>query len=128
MMHSVYPANFALQAIALSAFALGVAWLLQRCERRAAAALVGLLACGLIPFFTASGPVKESLPKSQVIRIQPLPPIETGSRTCPGRNRAGSNRDCRESHPTSGQAPGSGFMDPSHLGGGKCVRAGLHVV
>jgi beta-lactamase regulating signal transducer with metallopeptidase domain len=74
-----YPANFAVQAILLSAFTLVIVACLRRPERRAGAALVGMLACGVIPFVSAFAPVKERVSPGRVIRMeaQPLPPLET---------------------------------------------------
>jgi beta-lactamase regulating signal transducer with metallopeptidase domain len=72
-----YPANFAVQAILLSAFTLGlVAWL-RRPERRAGMALVGILACGVIPFVSAFAPVKERVNPGRVIRMEAQPLVET---------------------------------------------------
>ena len=61
MIDPAYPANFAVQAILLSAFTLVLVACLRRPERRAGAALVGMLACGVLPFVAALVPVKEGV-------------------------------------------------------------------
>jgi beta-lactamase regulating signal transducer with metallopeptidase domain len=70
-----YPANFAVQAILLSVFSLVLVACLRRPERRASAALMGMLACGVIPFVSAWVPVTEGVRPGRVIQLDPMLPV-----------------------------------------------------
>ncbi len=82
MIDPVYPANFAVQALALSGLSLLLLACVRGCERRARAALLGVLICGSGPFFSSFSPVKERVIPSHVVEtrrsfdVPPAPEVE----------------------------------------------------
>jgi len=69
-MSTAHVIQFVIQSAGLSLFALGIASCARRPERRASAALIGMLVCGLLPFLTSAPPVRETVPRHQVIRVE----------------------------------------------------------
>lgn len=70
-MNVIHAADFVMQAMFISASAWLVVLCLKRAERKARVALIGILACGVMPWFAAWIPVRKvELPRPQVIRME----------------------------------------------------------
>lgn len=69
-MSTIHVIQFVIQSAGLSLFAWGIASCARRPERRASAALIGMLVCGLLPFLTSAPPVRETVTRHQVIRVE----------------------------------------------------------
>lgn len=74
-MNVIHAADFVMQAMFISACAWLVVLFLKRAERKARAALIGILACAVMPWFSAWIPARRvELPRPQVIRVE-LPTV-----------------------------------------------------
>lgn len=69
-MSTAHVIQFLIQSAGLSLFAAVVASCPRRPERRASAALIGLLVCGLLPLLSSAPPVRETVTRHQVVRVE----------------------------------------------------------
>lgn len=76
-MSTAHVIQFLIQSAGLSLFAAVVASCPRRPERRASAALIGLLVCGLLPFLSSAPPVRETVTRHQVVRVEIPQMVET---------------------------------------------------